>query len=70
MELSLTLSPGMWAIGVLLVFVGGKLLQQGGRMYGEGRSWMPDTIAGVACQLVLILGVLVMLIHQNTTPGD
>lgn len=69
MEWSLTLPPTLWISTAILVFVGGKMMQQGGRMYGEGKPWMLDTFMGVACQIVIILGFLFMLIHQNTT-GD
>lgn len=65
MLLTLTMPLQMWAFGFLMLFIGGKLLQQGGRMYGEGKSWMPDTIVGVACELILIFGTAMMLIEQN-----
>jgi len=64
--LTLTMPLEMWMIGCLMLIIAGKLLQQGGRMYGEGKPWIPDTIFGVACQLVLILGAAMMLIVQNT----
>lgn len=65
MTWTLTLTPMTWIISALLVLVGGKLLQQGGRMYGEGRSWEVDTLAGVACQLALIFGGAIALLEQN-----
>ena len=66
MTWTLTLTPATWLAAVLILFIGGKLLQQGGRMYGEGKNWQLETLTGIACYLYVILGSAFTLIAQNT----
>ena len=65
MEWTLTLAPQTWLFGLFFLLAGGKLLQQGGRSYGEGKNWEVDTIMGLACQVAIILVVALSLISQN-----
>ena len=64
-EWTLTLYPSTWVVAAILIFMSGKLLQQGGRMYGEGKNWFWQTLAGVACELTVLLSLGITLLQQN-----
>jgi len=64
-EWTLTLYPSTWLLAAIFIFMGGKMLQQGGRMYGEGKRWFWQTLSGLAFELAVIFGIGIALLQQN-----
>ena len=62
---TLTATPGTFLTAAIVIFLGGKLLQQGGRAYSEGRNWVPETLMGALCNLGVIFSMGVLLVVQN-----
>ena len=57
-EVTITLPLGGWFAVVLMFFIGGKLLQQGGVKYGWGHDWHGLTLAGSVLMLVATMALL------------
>lgn len=62
---TLTLAPGMWITTAIIILIAGKVLQQGGRAYGEGKPWVLETAVGTICQIGALVCMALMLIAQN-----
>lgn len=65
--LTLTLTPGGWIAILLVIFISGKVLQQGGVQFGRGQDWHMTTLLGAALELGLFLVIGFVLLTQNTT---
>lgn len=48
----------------IVCFAAGKLLQQGGVFYGQGRDWIPLTLLGTLLEIVAFGTVLILALER------